>query len=405
MRDYRDQSFIQIQKTLFAIHQYMVSEQKEFFSVSTKTTYLKAVLSQLKELSEVYGEEKINRISTFISAQFEKGAHAYHVQHGREWLVAQGVHTIVKQLIVKELESVGAESGIHVPMGANDLAIEAESFKLLMEKEKETLGFVEEPLSSPSTPEESEASASNESMNLQMDDESSEGELSEQPLTQRSVKASLEEALGLEEDEFYEEETGFVSENDRLEDDRYLEELEALDQEEEELVSDSIAVRGESAAFPIDFSPDVEEEEMEEEFNDEPVQNSEQGMQGDNDKIRVLIVDSDPITPALIENYLSGNEWVIKACSQGKKVLDTALEFNPHYILSEIKMEDMDGLQLCYEIRKQERLNRTKFYFLTTQTLHHYMVRAFEMGADEYITKPFSMDVLKARLKRDLVKL
>ncbi|OEH94293.1 response regulator [Bacillus solimangrovi] len=114
---------------------------------------------------------------------------------------------------------------------------------------------------------------------------------------------------------------------------------------------------------------------------------------------KVLIVDDDLITTSLIQNHLSDEEWEVEICTNVKRAIELAVTFKPDFIISELKMSDLDGYFFCHQIRQFPQLKDTDFYFLTYQTLPQHMVRAYEVGADEYMTKPFSVHVLAAKMR------
>ncbi|WP_235867470.1 response regulator [Priestia abyssalis] len=120
----------------------------------------------------------------------------------------------------------------------------------------------------------------------------------------------------------------------------------------------------------------------------------------DNNKTRALIVDDDRISTSLIMNHFSDEEWEFETCIDIKNAVEKAISFKPGFILCETKMNDLDGFLFCQQIRQIPQLTNVKFYFLTEQTLPQYVLRAYEVGADDYITKPFSLDVLEAKMKR-----
>jgi DNA-binding response OmpR family regulator len=124
----------------------------------------------------------------------------------------------------------------------------------------------------------------------------------------------------------------------------------------------------------------------------------------DTGKTRVLIMDDDRISTSLIMNHFSSDEWDVEVCIDVKHAVEKVLSFQPAFILCETKLKDLDGLFFCRQIRQIPQLDNVKFYFLTEQTLSQYVLRAYEEGADDYLTKPFSLEVLEAKMKRARMK-
>lgn len=120
----------------------------------------------------------------------------------------------------------------------------------------------------------------------------------------------------------------------------------------------------------------------------------------DDKKLKVLIIDNDPITPTLIQNYLLAEEWEVEIVLDTDKVNEKVFAWNPDFILSETKTEDFDGYLFCQELRQIPKFNRIPFIFISEHVLSHQISRGFHVGADDYITKPFAMEELEARMKR-----
>ena len=83
----------------------------------------------------------------------------------------------------------------------------------------------------------------------------------------------------------------------------------------------------------------------------------------------------------------------------GKKGLEKAFEFIPDLIISDLIMPEMDGIEFCKEIKNDARTSHIPIIILTAHGSHIDKVRGYEIGADDYITKPFSSDLLLLRIE------
>lgn len=117
---------------------------------------------------------------------------------------------------------------------------------------------------------------------------------------------------------------------------------------------------------------------------------------------KVLIIDDDPATLTILGNHLNSDEWIIEELTDGINALDKALEIKPDIIIAEVRSKDFDGYDFCYQIRQFPVLQETVYIFLSKQTLTKAIVRGIKIGADDYITKPFSPEEVEIRMIRHL---
>lgn len=120
---------------------------------------------------------------------------------------------------------------------------------------------------------------------------------------------------------------------------------------------------------------------------------------------RVLLIDDDPATLTILGNHLNSDEWLIEELTDGAKALDKALELRPDIIIAEVRSKNFDGYDFCYQIRQFPTLQDVVFIFLSKQTLNKNIVRGLKIGADDYITKPFSPEEVEIRMIRHLSNL
>ena len=108
----------------------------------------------------------------------------------------------------------------------------------------------------------------------------------------------------------------------------------------------------------------------------------------------ILVVDDDKDILNLIENILSKSNHFVKKIDKPEKVLSEDLSFY-HLIILDIMMPEIDGFQLCSKIRAQVD---SPILFLTAKSDEADIVRGLGIGADDYLTKPFGVQELRARV-------
>ncbi|MBA4053623.1 MAG: hypothetical protein C0490_02825 [Marivirga sp.] len=116
-----------------------------------------------------------------------------------------------------------------------------------------------------------------------------------------------------------------------------------------------------------------------------------------SESLVLLIEDNEDLRNYLKEN-LEGDYKIIVA-ENGKVGLEKAYELTPDLILSDMMMPIMDGFTLCTKIREDERTSHIPFILLTARTTIESKLEGLELGADEYMTKPFNIKEIKVRMK------
>jgi len=112
---------------------------------------------------------------------------------------------------------------------------------------------------------------------------------------------------------------------------------------------------------------------------------------------RVLLVDDDPLIVELLELRLNAKGYVIATASDGEKAYDAAKTFQPHVILCDVVMPNVDGPTFCKRLRAEK--NMVPFLFLTAKGQSRDKVEVLSAGADDYMVKPFDPGELFARLQ------
>ena len=116
---------------------------------------------------------------------------------------------------------------------------------------------------------------------------------------------------------------------------------------------------------------------------------------------RILIVeDNDDLRNYLVDMFKAG--YNIQSCPNGKEALIIIREFNPDLVISDIMMPEMGGDELCATIKGDLEMSHIPVVLLTALGDEKHMLEGLEIGADAYITKPFSVGILKATIKNIL---
>lgn len=119
-----------------------------------------------------------------------------------------------------------------------------------------------------------------------------------------------------------------------------------------------------------------------------------------NKKSVLLIDDNDDIRFYLKDNL--GQDYVVYQATRGAEGWDKAIEFLPDLIISDIMMPDMDGLTLCKKIKQDPLTSHIPVILLTARTTDEQVLAGYKTGAIEYVTKPFSFELLQARIRNIL---
>ena len=105
---------------------------------------------------------------------------------------------------------------------------------------------------------------------------------------------------------------------------------------------------------------------------------------------KILIVDDEPNIVMSLEFLMRRNGFEVYIARNGKEALDLLSEKVPDLILLDIMMPDVDGYEICMIVKSQERFSQTRVIFLSAKSKQSDIEKGYELGADKYITKPFS---------------
>jgi len=113
---------------------------------------------------------------------------------------------------------------------------------------------------------------------------------------------------------------------------------------------------------------------------------------------KILVVDDEQDIVELLKYNLEKEGFEVKTANDGKKGIETAKKFQPDLILMDIMMPVLDGVEACRQIRELPEMSNTFIIFLTARAEEYSEVAAFDVGADDYITKPIKPRALMSRL-------
>ena len=117
-------------------------------------------------------------------------------------------------------------------------------------------------------------------------------------------------------------------------------------------------------------------------------------------KIKVLFVEDEQSLGLIVKESLESRGFDVHYCQDGKTGMQTYAELKPDICLLDIMMPVKDGFTMAQEIRKTD--STTPIIFLTARSQTPDVVKGFEVGGNDYIKKPFSMEELIVRIKARL---
>jgi two-component system alkaline phosphatase synthesis response regulator PhoP len=113
---------------------------------------------------------------------------------------------------------------------------------------------------------------------------------------------------------------------------------------------------------------------------------------------KILVVDDDSDIAELLEYNLTKEGYTVRVASNGLMAIEIAKVFLPDLILLDIMMPQLDGIETGRQLRQLPELRNTYILFLTARSEEYSEVAAFEIGADDYITKPIKPRALMSRI-------
>jgi PleD family two-component response regulator len=119
----------------------------------------------------------------------------------------------------------------------------------------------------------------------------------------------------------------------------------------------------------------------------------------EQEKKVVLVVDDDLDVAEMISAYLSVHGYTVRSVSMGEAAVREALVNPPDLVIQDINLPDIDGFEVAYRLRNNRKTKEIPIIFLTEKRARSDKLQGLELGADDYITKPFDIQELKLRVR------
>jgi len=116
-------------------------------------------------------------------------------------------------------------------------------------------------------------------------------------------------------------------------------------------------------------------------------------------KARLLVVEDDNDISNMLKIYFTGLGYDVDVAPRGSEALDKTHTVLPHLIVLDIMLPDIDGYEVCRRLRQSTRTSHIPVIFLTQKDERSDKLQGLELGADDYITKPFDIEELKLRVQ------
>ena len=117
---------------------------------------------------------------------------------------------------------------------------------------------------------------------------------------------------------------------------------------------------------------------------------------------RILVVDDTPANIQSLSAILKDQGYQVSVATNGKQALEVLKRVQPDLILLDVMMPEMDGFETCRQIKASEQWQHIPVIFLTAKTETTDIVKGFELGAVDYMAKPFNAHELLARVNTHL---
>ncbi len=121
-------------------------------------------------------------------------------------------------------------------------------------------------------------------------------------------------------------------------------------------------------------------------------------------KGHLLIVEDDDDIATMLQIFFTSQDYKVEIASRGSEALEKTRKSLPHLIILDIMLPDFDGFEVCRILRTNTRTSHVPIIFLTQKDERSDKLQGLELGADDYITKPFDIEELKLRVQRTIVR-
>jgi two-component system, OmpR family, KDP operon response regulator KdpE len=118
-----------------------------------------------------------------------------------------------------------------------------------------------------------------------------------------------------------------------------------------------------------------------------------------NDRPRILVVDDEPQLIRVLRTGLTSRGYDVRAAADGLSAFDTFNDWHPDLVITDLGMPNMNGIELCRRLRA---ISQVPIIVLSAKGEEQTKVEALDTGADDFVTKPFGIDELLARVRASL---
>src|SRR4026207_2478944 len=118
-----------------------------------------------------------------------------------------------------------------------------------------------------------------------------------------------------------------------------------------------------------------------------------------NERPRILVVDDEPQLTRVLRTGLKSRGYDVRAAADGLAGFETFSDWHPDLVITDLAMPNVDGLELCRRLRA---ISQVPIIVLSAKGEEKTKVEALDLGADDYVTKPFGIDELLARVRASL---
>ena len=119
----------------------------------------------------------------------------------------------------------------------------------------------------------------------------------------------------------------------------------------------------------------------------------------DTKTFKLLLVDDEPDILEILSYPLKNEGFQVHTANNGLEAIKLAKDIQPHLIVLDVMMPEMDGIEACEIIRKDPKISNTLITFLSARGEDYSKIAGFNAGADDYITKPIKPKVLVSKVK------
>ncbi len=119
-------------------------------------------------------------------------------------------------------------------------------------------------------------------------------------------------------------------------------------------------------------------------------------------KERLLLVEDDRINLKLLTHMLKPYNYQLLTAMSGKEALEMVEQHDPDLILLDIRLPDINGYEICERLKSDQKTKDIPIIVTTAFAHQEYREKAFALGADEFITKPYLLDSVVERIEKQL---